>query len=135
MTRTMQAAVLTAPYRMESRELPIPEPGPGWVRVRVRASGICGSDLHIYTGNHPWLQPGSPMAEHMLGNVYGHEVAGEVDALGEGVTTHHEGDRVAVDAIIPCMACEFCRSGQFQVCPNLAHYGFQVQMPSRCPLR
>jgi 2-desacetyl-2-hydroxyethyl bacteriochlorophyllide A dehydrogenase len=122
----MRAAVLTAPGRMEIREVPVPEPGPGWLRVRTRAAGICGSDLHIFTGNHPWLAPGNPMEKFVLGNVYGHEVAGEVDALGEGVTTREVGDRVAVDAIIPCHECPFCRAGLYQVCPSLAHYGFQV---------
>lgn len=122
---TMRAAVLEAPRRMVVRDLPMPQPDPGWVRVRTMASGICGSDLHIYTGDHPWLAPGSPMAERVLGNVYGHEVAGVVDALGEGVASRRIGDRVAVDAIVPCRRCAFCRSGQYQVCPNLGHYGFQ----------
>ena len=126
-TGTMKAAVLEAPGRMVITELPIPEPGPGWVRVRTKASGICGSDLHIYTGAHPWLQPGSHMADQVLGNVYGPEVAGVVDALGEGVETRAVGDRVAVDAIVPCRACAYCRAGLFQVCPNLGHYGFQHQ--------
>jgi 2-desacetyl-2-hydroxyethyl bacteriochlorophyllide A dehydrogenase len=65
------------------------------------------------------------MERYVLGNIYGHEVAGEVDALGEGVTTCAVGDRVAVDAIVPCLRCEFCRVGLYQVCPNLGHYGFQ----------
>jgi L-iditol 2-dehydrogenase len=65
------------------------------------------------------------MEKYVLGNIYGHEVAGVVDALGPDVTTHREGDRVAVDAIVPCLACEFCKSGLYQVCPNLGHYGFQ----------
>jgi 2-desacetyl-2-hydroxyethyl bacteriochlorophyllide A dehydrogenase len=124
-TATMQAAILEAPGRMVVQEVPIPEPEPGWVRVRTKASGICGSDLHIYTGNHPWLQPGSHMAEYVLGNIYGHEVAGVVDALGDGVESRAVGDRVAVDAIVPCRECPFCRAGQYQVCPNLKHYGFQ----------
>jgi len=125
MTATMQAAVLEAPGRMEVREVPLPEPGPGWVRVRTRVAGICGSDLHIYTGNHPWLAPGSPMEKYVLGNIYGHEVAGVVDVLGEGVNSPQVGDRVAVDAIVPCRDCAFCRAGLYQVCPNLSHYGFQ----------
>ena len=125
MAATMRAAILEAPGRMEVREVPLPEPGPGWVRVRTMAAGICGSDLHIYTGNHPWLAPGSPMERYVLGNVYGHEVAGVVDSLGEGVEAPRVGDRVAVDAIVPCLRCAFCRVGLYQVCPNLAHYGFQ----------
>lgn len=125
MTATMQAAVLEAPGQIEVREVPLPEPGPGWVRVRTKAAGICGSDLHIYTGQHPWLAPGNPMEKYVLGNIYGHEVAGIVDVLGEGVSSPRVGDRVAVDAIVPCRDCDFCRAGLFQVCPDLAHYGFQ----------
>jgi L-iditol 2-dehydrogenase len=121
----MRAAVLEAPGRMTVKDVPLPEPDAGWVRVRTRAAGICGSDLHIYTGNHPWLAPGSPMEEYVLGNIYGHEVAGVVDKVADDVTSVSEGDRVAVDAIVPCLDCPFCRAGLFQVCPNLAHYGFQ----------
>jgi 2-desacetyl-2-hydroxyethyl bacteriochlorophyllide A dehydrogenase len=124
MSRKMKAAVLQKPNKMVIEELPVPEPGPGWVRLKNRACGICGSDMHIYTGNHPWLRPGSPMAKFVLGNVYGHEVAGVVDALGPGVTEVKAGDRVALNAIVPCMKCQFCRVGLYQICANLEHYGF-----------
>jgi L-iditol 2-dehydrogenase len=122
--KMMKAAVLEKPRSMVIQERPIPEPGPGWVRLKNRASGICGSDMHIYTGNHPWLQPGHPMERFLLGNVYGHEIAGVVDALGEGVEGIVIGDRAAVNAIVPCHRCEFCRVGLFQLCKNLEHYGF-----------
>jgi 2-desacetyl-2-hydroxyethyl bacteriochlorophyllide A dehydrogenase len=123
---TMRAAILEAPRRMVLREVPIPEPESDWVRVRTKAAGVCGSDMHTYTGNHPWLAPGSPMERYVLGNIYGHEVAGVVDAVGEAVTSVKKGDRVAVNAIVPCLRCEYCRIGRYQVCPNLAHYGFQI---------
>ncbi|UCF95785.1 MAG: alcohol dehydrogenase catalytic domain-containing protein [Spirochaetaceae bacterium] len=122
--KTMKVAVLEKPKRMVIEERPIPEPGPGWVRLKNKASGICGSDMHIYTGNHPWLQPGHPMEKFVLGNVYGHEIAGLVDALGGGVEGIGIGDRAAVNAIVPCHRCEFCRVGLFQLCRNLEHYGF-----------
>jgi (R,R)-butanediol dehydrogenase/meso-butanediol dehydrogenase/diacetyl reductase len=120
----MKAAVLRAPRRMELEELPVPEPGSGWVRLANRASGICGSDMHIYTGNHPWLAAGSPMAKYVLGHVYGHEIAGVVDAVGEGVTEVSVGDRVALDAIVPCLKCAYCRIGLYQICTDLSHFGF-----------
>jgi len=82
--------------------------------------------MHIYTGNHPWLAPGSPMEKFVLGNVYGHEVAGVVDAVGDGVTAVAVGQRVALDAIVPCQRCEYCRVGQYQICSNLEHYGFHI---------
>ncbi len=122
--KTMKAAVLRAPRRMVIEEQPVPEPGPGWARIANRASGICGSDMHIYTGNHPWLAPGSPMAKYVLGNVYGHEIAGVVDAVGEGVTEVRAGDRVALDAIVPCLKCPYCRVGLYQICTDLRHFGF-----------
>jgi L-iditol 2-dehydrogenase len=119
----MKAAVLRAPENLVVEELPVPEPPPGWVRVKVRASGICGSDLHIYTGQHPWLAPGSPMEKFVLGNVYGHEVAGTIDALGAGASLPI-GAPVALNAILPCLHCEYCRVGLYEICPNLEHYGF-----------
>lgn len=126
MQDTMKAAVLEAAERMVVHEVPMPLPADGWVRVRTRAAGICGSDLHIYTGNHPWLQPGNPMEKFVLGNTYGHEIAGTVDAVGGGVERPRVGDRVAVNAIVPCYRCRLCRAGQYQICRNLEHYGFQI---------
>jgi threonine dehydrogenase-like Zn-dependent dehydrogenase len=122
--KTMKAAVLEKPGKMVIEERPIPEPAPGWIRLKNKASGICGSDMHIYTGNHPWLQPGHPMERFVLGNVYGHEIAGVVDAVGDGVQGIEKGQRAAVNAIVPCQRCEFCRVGLFQLCRNLEHYGF-----------
>ena len=124
MKRYMKAGILVRPNEMKVEEVPIPEPEPGWVRLKNKASGICGSDMHIYTGNHPWLKPGNPMAKYVLGNIYGHEVAGIVDKPGENVTGVKVGDRVAVVSIVPCMECEFCRVGLYQICKNLKHYGF-----------
>jgi (R,R)-butanediol dehydrogenase/meso-butanediol dehydrogenase/diacetyl reductase len=122
--KTMKVAVLEKPGKMVIEQRPIPEPGPGWVRLKNKASGICGSDMHIYTGNHPWLQPGHPMERFVLGNVYGHEIAGVVDALGDGIDGIETGERAAVNAIVPCHRCEFCRVGLYQLCRNLEHYGF-----------
>jgi len=122
--KTMKVATLQGPYHMALEERPIPEPGPGWVRLKNQASGICGSDMHIYNGNHPFLQPGHPMAPFVLGNTFGHEIAGVVHAVGEGVEDIHVGDRAAVDAIIPCHQCELCRVGLYEICSNLEHYGW-----------
>jgi D-arabinose 1-dehydrogenase-like Zn-dependent alcohol dehydrogenase len=73
-------------------EVPVPDPGPGEVRIRVRAAGVCLSDVHLIGGViHPLLLPGDEVT-------LGHEVAGEVDALGTGVTTITEGARVIVGA-------------------------------------
>ena len=123
MSDTMLAAILRAPRRMVVEEVPLLEPLPGWVRIKVKATGVCGSDLHAYTGNHPWLAPGSAMRGMVLDKVYGHEVAGVVDAVGDEVTAVGEGDRVALEGIVPCLACEYCRVGLYQICSHLTHLG------------
>lgn len=84
----MEAAVLTAPGKVETRPVPVPEPGAGEVRIRLEGCGVCGSNLAMWEGT-PWAQyPTEPGA-------LGHEGWGTVDALGDGVTSHKVGDRVA----------------------------------------
>ena len=91
----------------EMREVPIPDLKPGWARVRVRGSCLCGSDLHGYRDPH-----GHPVTP-------GHEVAGEVDAVGEGVSNVKPGDHVAVHVFWTCGQCETDRSGQTVFCRNM----------------
>ncbi len=105
---TMRAAVVTGPRSFAIRELEAPAPGPGEAVVRVRACGICGSDLHFYRGDFP----------AMPDLVMGHEIAGEVAAVGEGVSNVRPGDRVAVEPLIVCGRCAYCRSGSYQLCPE-----------------
>lgn len=96
--------------RVEERA--VPEPNPGEVLVRVRAAGVCGSDLHNYRGQRsassatPWQQ--------------GHELAGEVAALGSEVSDLSVGQRVAVEAehLLGCGRCSWCAKGQNQLCPE-----------------
>jgi len=83
----------------------LPEPAPGHVRVKVRASGICGSDKWLWS------------AKGGTDTVAGHEAAGEVDKLGEGVTFLAEGDRVMVNNVGGCGTCPACRAGEFVHCP------------------
>ena len=101
----VRAAFCTARNTIEVRETDDPQPGPGEVLVRVRQCGICGTDLHFYQGN----LPPSPAS-------LGHEFAGEIAALGEGVEGFAEGDRVAVEPILACQTCSYCRSGQYNLC-------------------
>ncbi len=102
----MLAAFWTGKRQIEVREVPAPEPGPGEVLIRIREAGICGSDLHFYNGTFPAMPDVSP----------GHEFAGEIAALGEGVSGWAEGDRVVVEPIVSCRACSYCRSGRYQLC-------------------
>lgn len=98
------------------RPVPIPVPPPGWVRIRVRAVGICGSDLPIFEGVRPVPLPLIP----------GHETVGEVEALGEGVEEWEVGDRVAVDMVVACGRCRFCRMGRPTLCERLMELGIHT---------
>jgi len=89
LARKMQAAVVAAPSRCHLEEVPLPEPGNQEVRVRVEGCGICGSNLAPWEGR-PWFQ--YPLAPGELG----HEGWGRVDAVGRGVKSVNEGDRVAM---------------------------------------
>lgn len=111
MAEKMRCAVLTAPQTMELQQVDVPAPGPGEVMVRVKAVGVCGSDLHFFVGR---LQK-----EVTYPYVVGHEFAGEVAALGEGVEGFEVGQRVACAPDRPCGECEWCRKGETNVCPNV----------------
>ena len=87
-------------------EKPMPELGPGYVRVKVRASGICGSDKWLWSVNGE------------MDYIAGHEVAGEVDKLGDGVTDLSPGDRVMINNVVGCRVCPVCRAGEFVLCPS-----------------
>jgi len=101
----VRAAFCTAKETIEVRQTDDPQPGPGEVLVRVRQCGICGTDLHFYRGE----LPPSPAS-------LGHEFAGEVAALGEGVQGYAVGDRVAVEPLRFCQSCDYCRSGHYNLC-------------------
>lgn len=108
---TMRAAQFVAVGQpLEVRDVPVPRPGPGEVVVRVRACGLCGSDVHIA------VEGVTPTAFTPI--TLGHEPAGEVAEVGEGVTGWRPGDRVAVLALQSCGACEHCIAGRMQVCSS-----------------
>jgi L-iditol 2-dehydrogenase len=96
---------------IEIRHIKIPRPGSGEVIVRVRAAGICGSDIHIYkwSSGYDWMEKLMPL-------VLGHEFAGEIVQLGEGVSTLHVGQRVVCKHIVPCGSCKNCLSGLSYMC-------------------
>lgn len=102
----MLAAFITGKDTIDVRDIDTPEAPPGEVLLRVRACGICGTDLHFYSGSLPANSTITP----------GHEFAGEIAALGEGVTGFEIGDRVAVEPIRACQACNYCRTGQYHIC-------------------
>jgi alcohol dehydrogenase, propanol-preferring len=99
-------------------DLPIPEPGPGQVRLRVHYCGVCHTDLHTVEGDiHPPHLPVTP----------GHQVVGIVDSLGPGVSERSKGDRVGVPWLYSaCGKCEYCRRGEENLCPQARFTGFHV---------
>ncbi len=106
-----RAAYLDVDHRFTVRREAIPQPGPGEALVRVRANGICGSDVHFFErgrlGNFVVTGPYVP----------GHEASGEVVAVGEGVTELAGGDRVVIEPGVPCGTCRTCRGGRYNLCP------------------
>ena len=93
-----------------------PVAGPGEVRLRVRNCSTCGTDVKIFRNGHPHLSPP---------RVLGHEIAGEIDQVGDGVTGWAVGDRVQVIAAIPDGSCPQCRRGRPSVCANQESMGYQ----------
>lgn len=105
----MNALLLTEYKHLELADLPAPEVGPDDVLVRVRACGICGSDVHGFDGSTGRRIP--PL-------VMGHEAAGEIAAVGANVGDLRPGDRVTFDSTIWCGHCFFCRRGEVNLCDN-----------------
>ena len=123
MPETTRAAVIHAPHDLRIEALPVPDMGPEEVRVRVRAGGICGSDLHYFhAGGFGTVRIREPM-------VLGHEVAGVVEAVGAAVTHVRPGDPVAVNPSLPCGQCRFCRAGMANHCLDMRFYGSAMRFP------
>lgn len=120
MSRTMKAAVVTQLGNpLEIREVDIPKIGPGQVLVRVRASGVCHTDLHAAEGDWP-VKPTAPF-------IPGHEGVGEVAEVGAGVTHLKEGDRVGVPWLhTACGRCEHCTGGWETLCEDQQMTGYTV---------
>jgi D-arabinose 1-dehydrogenase-like Zn-dependent alcohol dehydrogenase len=113
----MRAAVLEAFNRpLGVNQVADPVPGPGDVIVRTRAAGVCRTDLKIIEGAISTVQP--PL-------VMGHELAGEVAALGQGVRGVEVGTRVAVSLDFSCGVCAYCRRGELDYCANLGRLGIE----------
>jgi len=107
----MKAGVVHAKNDIRYEEIKKPEAGPGKVLIKVKYTGICGSDVPRVNGD----------ACHFFPNVLGHEFSGVVEEIGAGVTTLKPGDRVAGVPLVPCMRCEDCQKGNYSLC---RHYSF-----------
>ena len=108
----MRVAMYYNNHDVRLEEMPVPRIGPGELLLRVDASGLCGSDVMEW-----YRVERAPM-------VLGHEVAGAVVELGEGVTQYKVGDRLVVTHHVPCNACHFCLSGRHTVCDTLRQTNF-----------
>lgn len=111
MRSTMFAALYRGLEEVRLEEVERPEPAPGWVQVKTRRAGICGSDLHSYFGR--W-ELGSQAG--------GHEVSGVVAAVGEGVEQWAVGDRVCAECFTHCGQCRFCQTGNYNHCEQRAGF-------------
>lgn len=107
----MKAGVVHAREDIRYEEIEKPIPKAGQVLIKVKYTGICGSDIPRVNGD----------ACHFFPNVLGHEFSGTVEAVGEGVTSVQPGDRVAGVPLVPCMKCEDCQKGNYSLCK---HYSF-----------
>jgi 2-desacetyl-2-hydroxyethyl bacteriochlorophyllide A dehydrogenase len=116
--KMMKAAVLKEFNKdLVIEDVPLPRPEPNEVLIKVRASGLCGSDLHIQEGK---------IATVKLPHILGHEIAGEIYSLGDQVTEFKKGDHVVVAIDVLCGKCRFCRTGRGNLCSNLRRIGFEI---------
>ncbi|MDP9987427.1 D-arabinitol dehydrogenase (NADP+) [Arthrobacter oryzae] len=114
---TMSAVVYDKPENFSVQQIAVPAPGPGQVRVRLRRSGVCGTDIHLHHGE---FSPKYPL-------VPGHEMAGVVEAVGENVQSLAPGDQVAINNRLDCGECAQCRRAMPMYCTNLIDHGVTAQ--------
>ncbi|WP_077613065.1 galactitol-1-phosphate 5-dehydrogenase [Clostridium sp. Marseille-P2415] len=109
----MKAGVVHAKKDIRYEEIPTPQAKAGQVLIKVKYTGICGSDIPRVNGN----------ACHFYPNVLGHEFSGTVEAVGKGVHSVFAGDRVAGVPLVPCLSCEDCQKGNYSLCKNYSFIG------------
>lgn len=113
----MLQQVMTSPGVIEFQEVPTPTPGSNEVLIKIMKIGICGSDIHVYHGEHPFTS--YPVTQ-------GHEVSGEVVALGADVKEFHVGQKVTIQPQVVCGKCYPCTHGKYNLCEELKVMGFQT---------
>ncbi|MCI1723546.1 MAG: alcohol dehydrogenase catalytic domain-containing protein [Lachnospiraceae bacterium] len=113
----MLQEVMTAPKKIEFREIADAAAGSGQILIRVMRIGICGSDIHVYHGTHPFTS--YPVTQ-------GHEVSGKVLSVGENVTGFQIGQKVTFQPQVVCGNCYPCTHGKYNICENLKVMGFQT---------
>ena len=113
----MKQAVMTEPGHIEFRDVAAPMPGPGEALLRIHRIGVCGSDIHVWHGKHPYTP--YPV-------VQGHEFSACIEQIGEGVTGLAPGDKVTALPQEVCGTCGPCRRGDYHICDQLKVEGFQA---------
>lgn len=113
----MKAGILQKVEQIVVKDVPDPELGEGSVIIRVKICSICGTDLRIYHYGHSRIR---------LPQILGHEIAGEVKAVGSGVASVRVGDRVAITPRIACGQCFYCQQGKYIYCLNSLSFGYQL---------
>jgi len=120
--------VFHGPGDLRREDLPVPEPAPGEIVLRIEAALTCGTDVKTLRRGHPVMIPKVP-------TVFGHEFAGTVTAVGAGVARFREGDRVVAANSAPCTRCPSCRAGRPNLCEDLLFvngaYGEFIALPPR----
>ena len=113
----MLQQVMTEPGKIEFREIPIPEIKDDEVLIKMTHIGICGSDIHVFHGEHPFTS--YPVTQ-------GHEVSGEIVSVGKDVADFKPGQKVTVQPQVTCGKCHPCRHGKYNLCEELKVMGFQT---------
>jgi len=113
MKSLMDAAILNKPLDIEVKKVEVPEPHEDEALIKVHCIGVCGSDVHYY--EHGRI--GRYVVEEPI--ILGHELAGEVVKIGKNVKNVTVGDRVAVEPGVACGRCDYCKSGRYNLCPDV----------------
>ena len=111
MSKMRPMVFVTQPGKVEIWERPIPPLHDSDILIKVKATTLCGSDLHIFKGKHPAVSLPVPV---------GHEISGEVVEVGNAVTKVKPGDRVTVEPVIICRKCHYCQRGDYHLCENIS---------------
>lgn len=121
----MKAALWHSRHNIQVQDVPVPAVSSGMVKIKVAYCGICGSDLHEYLAGPIFIPVGQPhpISKDQAPVVMGHEFAGEIVEVGEGVTNVKLGDRVCIEPIYHCGECASCKRGHYNVCEQLGFVG------------
>ena len=112
----MRQAIMTSPGHIEHKNVAKPTPNESEILIQVKSIGVCGSDIHVNHGKHPFTS--YPV-------IQGHEFCGIIDKIGEKITGLSRGMKVTARTQVVCKKCDPCKRGDYNVCDNLKVEGFQ----------